>query len=111
MVNKPLFFASISDYWSVNSGIYPSATFVGRRFLNPIVVYRIGFAKMRFRAENNVINVDIVFTLTAVEPDAKMLSIDDKSGTTPIFSTRLPLQFKGPVKGYVCAYSLIGFSV
>jgi hypothetical protein len=66
---------------------------------------------MRFRAENKLIYVESVFTFTAVEPDAKMLSIDERSGTTPMFSKRFPLQLRGPVKGYVTAYSLRGRNV
>lgn len=66
---------------------------------------------MRFSAAKRDMYVDIVLTFTAVEPLARMLSIEDKSGTTPMFSTLFPLQLRLPVRGYVYACSLRGFSV
>lgn len=111
VVRRPLFFVTTSSGMSVRVGIWPSATLTGRRFFNPTVVYSNGFAMIRFNALKRPIKVDIVLTLTAVEPLARIDSIDVKSGTTPMFSTLFPLQLSGPVKGCVWAYSLIGFRV
>ena len=49
-------------------------------------------------------------TLTAVFADAIMLSIEDRSGNTPIFSTRFAFIFMLPVRGLSLAWILRGFN-
>ena len=99
VVNTPLFFVSISPYVSVNTGIYASPTFDSLNPFKPADYWISGFARIKFKAENKDIYVDIVLTFTAVEPDAKIDSRLVRSGTTPIFSILLPLQFRLPVRG------------